>query len=382
MKKKINLLVIVFFLFSYWLNAVGIKEIKNSLPEVKHVMDKIQLKTIRTWGAEGEGGDENYFKAPEGIAVDKDNNVYIVDSTLHCVKVFNRNGRFIRKIGQKGQGPGDLLIPLQIAVDESNQIWVNDFGNRRMQCFSNTGTSISTFKTSLMFFLTKIFFPSKTQIALFDMAASGRGKGIIKIFNRSGVKLQTIGANVLPPRIDRPFNGGKFDSHIISYDKIAKQYYVAYTCSQMMHVFRDTGEHISTIFYDTPVNKLKLTWNPKKRNFHLLKKPKDYSECVDIAVDSKRRIFVIITSRLLKNNEKVSGKFVDGRISYKPQVKEYPEKTDLYWLLVFGDTGKIIASKQLDVFCSGIYLHNNHLFIVDKVFEKVIYEYRYTIDGQ
>ncbi|MCK4760696.1 MAG: NHL repeat-containing protein [Candidatus Aminicenantes bacterium] len=381
MKKKINLLVIVFFLFSYWLNAAGIKEIKNSLPEVKHVMDNIQLKTVRTWGAEDEGGDENYFKAPGDIAVDKDNNVYIVDSTLHCVKVFSMNGRFIRKIGQRGQGPGDLLSPMQIAVDESNRIWVNDFGNRRMQCFSNAGTSMSIFKTS-MFFLTKIFFPSKTKIALFDMFASGSDKGIIKIFNRSGVKLQTIGANVLPPRIDRPFNGGKFDSHRISYDKIAKQYYVAYTCSQMMHVFRDTGEHIATIFYDTPVNKLKLAWNQKKRNFDLIKRPGKYSECVDIAVDSKRRIFVIITSRLLKNNEKVSGKFVDGRISYKPQVKEYPEKTDLYWLLVFGDTGKIIASKQLDVFCSGIYLHNNHLFIVDKVFEKVIYEYRYTIDGQ
>ena len=149
----------------------------------------------------------------------------------------------------------------------------------------------------------------------------------------------------------------------------------------MIHTFRETGEHISTIFYDTPMNTLKLSWVPQKKNFDLLKKPKYYSECVGMAVDSKERIFIIITARLPEENEKTSIVFVDGKIRYKPKYKKYPKETDLYWLLVFNRVGKIIAVKPLDIFCSGLYVHNNHLFIVDKIFEKVIHEYRYTFES-
>jgi hypothetical protein len=368
-------------MFTIWLHASNIKEIKNSLSEIRQVSGKIHLELNHVWGSEDEVGDENYFKAPEDIAVDKNNNVYIVDSFLHCVKVFSGSGQFIRKIGQKGQGPGDLLSPISIAVDETNRIWINDFGNRRIQCFSSTGSSIATFRTSLLFF-SKIIIPAKTKIALFDIDAAGRGKGIIKILNRSGVKIQIIGANVLPPRIDRSFSGGKFDGHVISYDKKTKQYCVAYTCSQMIHLFRETGEHISTIFYDTPINKLRLAWNSKKKNYDLLEKAKNYSECDDMAVDSKGRIFMIITARLRRKNESISMTMGNGGIRYVPQDKKYPKKTDLYWFLVFGKNGKIIAAKELDVLCNGIFIHDNRIFLKDKVFEKVIYEYRYKISDK
>jgi len=71
----------------------------------------------------------------------------------------------------------------------------------------------------------------------------------------------------------------------------------------------------------------------------------------------------------------------DG-IRYVPQDKDYPKKSDLYWLLVFDENGKITAAKELDILCNGIYIHENRIFLVDKVFEKVIYEYTYTINGK
>lgn len=368
-------------MLNYSLSAGNIKEVKNPLAEVERVMGKLQLKKIRTWGAENDTGDENYFKAPEDIAVDNNNHVYVVDSSLHCVKVFDEKARFIRKIGRRGQGPGDLLSPLRIAVDEANQIWVNDYGNSRIQTFSHTGVSLSIFKTSNLFY-SKLIIPSESEVALLDRDAAGRGRGIVTVLNRSGAKASAIGIDILPPQIDRPFFGGKYDSHVISFDKGKKQYYVAYTCSQMIHKFRDDGKHISTIFYDTPVNSLRLAWDSKKKNYDLLNKPKQYSECVDAAVDSKSRLFIIITARLPKNNEKTSMLLVDGRIRYKPQAKNYPDKTDMYWFLVFAGSGRIIAAKALEVFCSGLYIHKDRIFILDKIFEKVIHEYRYAVAGE
>jgi len=47
-------------------------------------------------------------------------------------------------------------------------------------------------------------------------------------------------------------------------------------------------------------------------------------------------------------------------------------------LLVFGNDGKVKAAKQLDCYCSGIYIHKNHLFLFDIAFNKEVYEYRYA----
>ncbi|MES0447357.1 MAG: hypothetical protein ABUJ92_12505 [Desulfobacterales bacterium] len=59
--------------------------------------------------------------------------------------------------------------------------------------------------------------------------------------------------------------------------------------------------------------------------------------------------------------------------------KEFPEKTDLFRLLVFDFNGNIIASKILPVYCDQLYVHGNRLFIIDTYRLMKIYEHRFEI---
>lgn len=72
----------------------------------------------------------------------------VTDAGEHCIKVFNIEGDFIKKIGSKGQGPGELLNPLFIAIDKkAGKIYCVDDGNKRISCFSASGEFITSFKT-------------------------------------------------------------------------------------------------------------------------------------------------------------------------------------------------------------------------------------------
>jgi len=54
---------------------------------------------------EGEG--EIFF--PTQIEEGPNGNIYIYDARLAVIKVFSPNGKFLRKMGRKGQGPGEFL---------------------------------------------------------------------------------------------------------------------------------------------------------------------------------------------------------------------------------------------------------------------------------
>ena len=359
------------------LSESNIKIVKNSLSEIKSKSERISLKLVRTWGDNDQDG--YYFKTPTDIAFDNNNHIYIVDSALNCINVFSSGGQFVRKIGKRGQGPSDLLTPLHIGIDKNNIIWVCEIGNRRIQSFSETGTSLSTIKIPIMI-TSNIIFPSANNIAFYDYNSAKDGDGIIKVINEKGVIIKKIGLQMLPPQVNLPWLGGKYDSHEISYNYNTKVYYITYKYSQMIQLFKENGDIIECIFYDTPINSLRLSWKQNRKNFDIIEREKEYSECVDIDIDENGLIFIVISTRLPKRNERVSMVFYPGGdITYSPASKNYPEKTDIYQLMVFGRDGKIMATKQLDIYCQGITIHQNRIFLIDKTFFQKIYEYQYSI---
>ncbi len=55
------------------------------------------------------------------------------------VEKFNSNGEYISQFGTQGSGNGQFYNPLSIALDSSNNIYVVDAGNDRVQVFSQNG---------------------------------------------------------------------------------------------------------------------------------------------------------------------------------------------------------------------------------------------------
>jgi len=82
---------------------------------------------------------EHDFLQPSDVAVSHDHRVYVADGVNQCVKVFDENGKFIRAIGAKGDGPGGLLSPLGIAIGNDGKLYVADSGNHRIQVFTASG---------------------------------------------------------------------------------------------------------------------------------------------------------------------------------------------------------------------------------------------------
>jgi len=61
---------------------------------------------LRLGGADAKG--DNSFSRIMSIAVDRGGNIYVLDYMESHVKVFDKSGRYLRTIGRKGQGPGEL----------------------------------------------------------------------------------------------------------------------------------------------------------------------------------------------------------------------------------------------------------------------------------
>ena len=51
------------------------------------------------------------LKHVRGVAVDKDDNIYVSDTGNHCVYKFNKNGKLLERVGKKGQWSRRVLFP-------------------------------------------------------------------------------------------------------------------------------------------------------------------------------------------------------------------------------------------------------------------------------
>ncbi len=106
------------------------------------VYDADSLKLLRKIGTSGknhfltEPGD---FAAPQGVALDKDGNVYVTDTLNDRVEIFDADGKFLSTFGKNGDGPGYFARPKGIAVDGDGHIWVADAMQNQLQVFNREG---------------------------------------------------------------------------------------------------------------------------------------------------------------------------------------------------------------------------------------------------
>lgn len=85
---------------------------------------------------------EPLFLSVKTFKLDDDENIYVLDSKAHKIKVFNKTGQLVREFGEKGQGPGELDFPTNIELYFENQIIVFNMRGRKMSLFSRSGEFI------------------------------------------------------------------------------------------------------------------------------------------------------------------------------------------------------------------------------------------------
>ncbi len=92
------------------------------------------------------------LERPTGIALDRERaRIYLADtshtkSEQHTVKIFNLSGELLGTIGgEKGEGPGQFLFPTYLAVDPGGNLYVTDTLNSRVQVFDPDGKYVKSF---------------------------------------------------------------------------------------------------------------------------------------------------------------------------------------------------------------------------------------------
>jgi hypothetical protein len=86
------------------------------------------LKEELALGGEKAQG-EAAFSSASKIAVDNDGKIYVGDIRRGCIRVFDQTGVYIRTIGRRGQGPGELSWVGSIAISQNGkELVVGDNG--------------------------------------------------------------------------------------------------------------------------------------------------------------------------------------------------------------------------------------------------------------
>ena len=77
--------------------------------------------------------------------IQHENYLIVSDSDDHCVKVFDREGKFLYKFGKQGTGDGEFGWPRGLSVNKVGQLFVCDGDNHRIQVFELSGKFVTKF---------------------------------------------------------------------------------------------------------------------------------------------------------------------------------------------------------------------------------------------
>jgi hypothetical protein len=88
---------------------------------------------LAQWGGHGNGPGR--FSGPAAVAVDRQGNMYVTDTNNSRIQKLSPTGQPVAQWGQPGAAPGQFSNPFGIALDGKGNIYVADNGNHRIQKF-------------------------------------------------------------------------------------------------------------------------------------------------------------------------------------------------------------------------------------------------------
>ena len=101
--------------------------------------------------SEEESRPEYQFYEISSIAVDREENIYVTDQGEKHIKVFNRDGDYLRTIGRPGQGPGEFGRPAKTFITENNELRIVDPSRRQVHSYTAEGRYLESKKFNTVY---------------------------------------------------------------------------------------------------------------------------------------------------------------------------------------------------------------------------------------
>jgi DNA-binding beta-propeller fold protein YncE len=182
---------------------------------------------------------DGVLKRPTGLAFDsKQKLLYVADTLSHKVHVFDSKGSFLFSFGGRGTGEGKFNFPTHIFWSDARNLYVTDSMNFRIQIFDPSGNFISLFGRQG---------DGSGDFAIPKGIASGRDRVIyvvdslfdtVQLFDESGEFLLAVGSRGTGP-------GEFYLPSGIFLDDNNGMLYVCDTFNQRVQVFRISGSRVN-----------------------------------------------------------------------------------------------------------------------------------------
>jgi DNA-binding beta-propeller fold protein YncE len=138
-------------------------------------------------------GGEGYFKRPTGIAVDSGaQRIYVTDTLRNKIYVLDMKGQVLQTIGKPGSGKGEFYYPTELHLDKDDLLVV-DAMNFRVQWFDRNGEAEGTMgqvgdSAGQMFRAKGVAVDSENHLYIVDALS-----GLVQVFDREGRLLYFFG---------------------------------------------------------------------------------------------------------------------------------------------------------------------------------------------
>ncbi len=169
-------------------------------------------KTVRFEEEISFGGEETGPGAvlkPGQYAIDSGNRVHVYESGEGVIKVFGEDGRFLRNVGRRGQGPGEFGQAAFLGFAPDGRLLVTDYQNRRTSIFSADGDFLSSCQWTENVSMPHLVLDG-AYVALMSVFEEGASKIFLKTYDFEGKELRAWGQFTAPAMkmVTRSTEGG------------------------------------------------------------------------------------------------------------------------------------------------------------------------------
>jgi|WetSurSiteA1Bulk_404760.scaffolds.fasta_scaffold18239_3 hypothetical protein len=190
-----------------------------------------KLKLIESVPAIKTPPDINHLANPAYMLFGNDNSIFVTDVQERALLELDSSGRLKRRIGNNGQGPGDLVQPLNIGSDAHQNIYVFDGGNPKILVLNSNGDFVRSFKVFKPCFSMDVDEEGIIYLALFENYSQA---GLISIYDSYGKYLGQMGSRL------EAGSPGSFNN--IDICALKDGLYVAWKTYPLVRRYTKTGE--------------------------------------------------------------------------------------------------------------------------------------------
>lgn len=225
---------------------------------IRNILASLMLTSIGTAHADGVflklfsarlQQDTKSTQLTDALLLD-DGTIAVADNLNSSIKIFNRNGDYIRSFGEYGNAFGKITGIISLAKGKDGRINVADRGNKRIHFFSKEGNFIQHFGPGPFFEPASSYYDASTDL----IYAVNRSSHKVEVYNSKGQSIQEIGGY---DDTNHDADGKLYNPLSFFVDKATNTIYVSDSGNDRISVFTTSGQflyHMGNVDGPTKLN--------------------------------------------------------------------------------------------------------------------------------